>query len=93
MAALNLSMKVPLGDAGTLTFAIDVEDLAALSPETRASLATTGGEFYDFAAKALDPAYGTEIAVLTRRSPMCSAASADASNRPVLWLRSGRGRV
>ena len=56
MAALQIGMTIPLGDAGHVSLNIDVCDLAALTPQQRQVLADTGREFCDFAAATLNPA-------------------------------------
>ena len=53
MAALNLNMTIPLGNAGHIHLTIDVGDITALNAHQRAIIADTGREFYSFAAKTL----------------------------------------
>jgi hypothetical protein len=56
MQPLAITLKIPVGDTGTISLAIDVEDLGQLTRAQRQALADTAEDFFTFTGQTLAPA-------------------------------------
>lgn len=90
MPELVIRLRIPFGDAGSVSMDIDITDLDQLTPDQRRVLADTGRDFFEFAAATL-----TDLPALNLSppEPERTAAQVHDPNSDVLAGVTGKRRL